>query len=381
MKKRIPSQALAPASRPMKLRRRQYQKTDKPKPPAPQIPIRPLDHPPVPPPIMIAPVMPIQQSGITIESILAGQLSPQTKRAYRSDLKAFLAFLGYPDATDKPETFLAVMQSVTRQTAATYRDSLLAEGKSAATVTRRLTALNSVFEIMKEEGVIPRNPLARVKRPKVPNEGKTAALTAEQVERILAQPDVSTPLGKRDRVILGLLFLCGLRRSEVVKIEKADFYMTQGFPLVRVHSKGRADKSDSVLIPTQIWPEIHAFLNECEDGPLFTAQSRNTIYNRHDKPISVNRIFSMFKRYCRLAGIDPAGYSPHSTRASFISLALSGGADVRSVMYAARHSDPSTTIRYDRARMNLADHASNYLKINIPSVNQEDVETEESGSD
>lgn len=369
--KRIPSQAIAPPSPATKSRRRQYQKTDEPKTPAPQTLIRPLDHPPAPiPPIATTPAMPIlpiPESKISVESILAGQLSPQTKRAYRSDIKAFLTFLGTPDAIDKPDAFIKVMQSITRQTAAAYRDTLLAEGKSAATVTRRLTALNSVFEIMKEEGVITRNPLVRVKRPKVStNEGKTAALTAEQVESIIAQPNVKTYQGRRDRVILLLLFFCGLRRSEVVQIEKADFYMTQGHPMVWIHGKGRTDKSDSVLIPAQgVWPTIREFLDECEDGPIFTAQSRNPAYNQKSRSISVNHIYDMFRKYLRLAGIDPKGYSPHSTRASFITLCLAGGADLRSTMYAARHASPSMTIRYDRQRMNLADHASQHLHIKL----------------
>jgi site-specific recombinase XerD len=84
-----------------------------------------------------------------------------------------------------------------------------------------------------------------------------------------------------------------------------------------------------------------------------------------DKPLSATRIYLLFKKYCRMAGIDADAFSPHSTRSTFITLCLSGGADVRSVMYAARHADPSTTIRYDRARMQLANHASQHLTLDV----------------
>lgn len=206
MKKRIASAAVAPPSPPMeKTRRRQYQKIDKPKAPAPQVkrePIHSLDHPPAPiPPIITTPAMPIPQPKISVESILAGQLSPQTRRAYRSDLNNFLAYLGHPNALDKPDAFLTVMQSVTRETAANYRDALLAEGKAATTIARRLAALNTVFDILREEEIITRNPLGHVRRPKVSREGRTHAFTQEQAERILSQPDTSTPIGKRDRII------------------------------------------------------------------------------------------------------------------------------------------------------------------------------------
>jgi integrase len=159
-----------------------------------------------------------------------------------------------------------------------------------------------------------------------------------------------------------LLFFCGLRRSEVVKVESGDFYQDRGHILLNVHGKGRGDKSDTVMIPEQVWPEIRDFIKD-KDGPLFTAQSRNTKYNRSDNPISANRVYLLFKEYCRMAGIDADAFSPHSTRATYITLCLSGGADVRSVMYASRHSDPSTTIRYDRQRMDIENHASKYLSI------------------
>lgn len=369
--KRIPSSAVTASSPPMKSKRRQWGKNqEKSNQTAPYTSISSLDHPPasITPTTKTALTPKTQQSAISVESLLAGQLSNETKRAYRSDLKAFLGFLGYPDALDKPDVFISVLRRVDRELASKYRDSLLEEGKAATTITRRMTAINTAFEILKEEGLVARNPMNRVKRPKVSNEGKTAALSQEQVEMILTQPDLSTPMGRRDLVILLLLFFCGLRRSEVIGIEKDDFFMTQGHAMLWVHGKGRSDKSDSVLIPGQIWPEIKAFLDENETGLLFTAQSRNAGYNRLDKPISVNRLYSMFKNYCERAGIDSKNYSPHSTRATFITLCLAGGADVRSTMYAARHASPGMTIRYDRQRMNLADHASSHLQLRYGSI-------------
>ena len=208
-----------------------------------------------------------------------------------------------------------------------------------------------------------------MRRPKVSREGKTHAFTQEQSESILAQPDTSTPIGKRDRIILLLLFFCGLRISEVVKIAKEDFYMTSGHPMVFIHGKGRADKSESVFIPPAIWPEIQVYLAGIE-GALFPAHSRNIHYNT-GKPISAHRVYLLFKEYCRMAGIDAAIFTPHSSRATFITLCLSGGADVRSVMYAARHSDPSTTIRYDRQRLNMENHASQHLHIRVSQSPEE----------
>ncbi len=172
-------------------------------------------------------------------------------------------------------------------------------------------------------------------------------------------------MGKRDRILLLLLFFCGLRRSEVIKVESGDFYQSQGHTLLKVHGKGRGDKSDIVLVPDAVWAEVREYIKDRGEGLLFTAQSRNTTYNRSDRPLSASRVYLICKHYCRMAGIDADAYSPHSTRATFITLCLSGGADVRQTAYAARHSDVSTTIRYDRQRLDIENHASKHLHINL----------------
>lgn len=152
-------------------------------------------------------------------------------------------------------------------------------------------------------------------------------------------------------------------------MSREDLYMTSGHPMAFIHGKGRVDKSESVFIPPLIWGEIQAYIAD-KEGPLFTAHSRNTKYNT-GKPISSHRVYLLFKEYCRMAGVDASTFSPHSTRATFITLCLSGGADVRSVMYAARHSDPSTTIRYDRQRLDMENHASQHLHIRIANSSKE----------
>ncbi len=292
-------------------------------------------------------------------------LSNETRRVYKTDFNCFLAFLNIPkDASDA--AILAALVPMNRQQAAAYRDYLLLDRNlSASTVCRRLSIANTVFEMLKEENLIERNPFSRVKRPKVGNTGTTPAFNRRQAELILAQPNLATEAGRRDRIILLLLFYCGLRRSEVCKVAAEDFYEDQGHILLRVHGKGRSDKDQRVKIPARIWPEIKMYLAGRE-GLLFTGVGRNGNYNRKDRPIGAGRIYLMFRRYCRMAGLPPEKYSPHSTRATFITLCLAGGADVRSVMYAARHSDPSTTIRYDRARQDLEKHATDYLDLGRP---------------
>ncbi len=317
-------------------------------------------------PVVSPPVLFANTAQADIQALLAGQLSNETRRAYRGDLKHFLTFIQHPDALDDMPNLPKVLATVDRNTATAYRDHMMTvEKRAAVTVSRRLATITVIYKALCEEGIIARNPFSWVKRPKVGNVGKTPAFTKEQTERILAQPDRSTPMGKRDRVLLLLLFFCGLRRGEVVHVAKDDFYESQGHIMLRVHGKGWSDKTDSVLIPRRIWPEIQAYL-ETVDGLLFTAQSRNTRYNRADTPISPVRIYFLFKKYCRSAGIDADSFSPHAARATFVTLCLSGGADIRATMEAARHADPATTLRYNRLRLSMERHASNHLHIDLP---------------
>jgi integrase/recombinase XerD len=311
------------------------------------------------------PVVPVNNPTIDIQSLLSGQLSSETQRAYRGDLKHFLTFIQCPEVLDNMELLPTALAKVDRQTATAYRDFMMTvEKRSASTVNRRLATVNVVFNALCEESIISKNPFSWVKRPKLSNIGTTPAFTQKQAEVIISQPDINTVIGRRDRIILLLLFFCGLRRSEVTKIESGDFFQNQGHVLLKIHGKGRSDKTDTVLVPDSIWPEIQSYIKD-KDGLLFTAQSRNTRYNRTDRPLSANRVYLLFKEYCQLAGIDADAYSPHSTRATFITLCLSGGADVRSVMYASRHADPSVTIRYDRQRLDMKNHASKHLHIDL----------------
>jgi integrase len=134
---------------------------------------------------------------------------------------------------------------------------------------------------------------------------------------------------------------------------------------LNVHGKGQSTKGEStVKISPRIWPEIKAYIAEIGGkGLLFTGTSRNREYNRKEKAISPTRVYFLFQKYAEMAGIDPEAFSPHSARATFITLCLKAGADIYAVMRASRHTTPEATIKYDRARMTLSDYPSDRLPL------------------
>ena len=155
---------------------------------------------------------PPSQPIINIEALLSGQLSTATKKVYRTDFYSFVAYLNISaNKVHDDALILSELIRVDRQQAAAYRDFLLIEKKlSASTICRRLSVINTVFEMLKEEGLVERNPFSRVKRPRVSNIGKTPAFNRKQAELILEKPNLATKAGRRDRILLLLLFYCGL---------------------------------------------------------------------------------------------------------------------------------------------------------------------------
>ena len=312
---------------------------------------------------MPGPVPAPADAGDAISSYFAGQLSPRTRRAYRADFADFVEFLGLDPAADWRQIVRALCQ-VTRDEATRYRDKLIADGKAPATITRKLSVAANVYAVLVEERVLEKNPFGRVKRPRVSREGKTPALTKRQAEKLLATPDRSRHVGHRDFVLLGLLFFCGLRRHEVVKVRREDFVETSGHVVLRVRGKGGKDAS--VKVAPALWREVQAYILRWGlTGHLFPAMSRNEEFNNPDGHISTTAVAQLFKKYCRRAGLDAKRLAPHSARATAITLALDGGASVRQVQHFARHADANTTLRYDRARQNLDDNAADYIRLKL----------------
>lgn len=156
MARRIPNSNIAPPSHTFKPRRKKYGEA------TPNIPVtpqkskpshKPSKKQPVQSPVPIKPLPVIPSLSVTIDSILAGKLSIETKRAYRSDLKHFLKYLGHPKALKNPDELITILCNVNRTTAAEYRDHMLQiENKAAATVNRHLATINTVYNALTEEG-------------------------------------------------------------------------------------------------------------------------------------------------------------------------------------------------------------------------------------
>jgi len=286
---------------------------------------------------------------LPVQALLVGQLSKNTQRTYRAALGDFFESMGAMH-----------IEEVTRDHIIGYRNYLM-ERYAPATVALRLSVLSQLFEEARLRGIVEENPVKAVKRPRVPSESTTQGLTAKEATALLATCDCATVKGARDYAILRLMLYTGLRRSEVVNASWGDLRQERGHWVLCVVGKGGRLRKAKVQVSVKRALDEYLEMGGralTADSPLFVA----TQHNRGEVPLSPRTVAQIVKRRAKRAGITKR-ITPHSLRHTAVTLALDGGATVRQAQYLAGHADPKTTMRYDRNRENLDDHASDYIRI------------------
>ena len=147
-----------------------------------------------------------------------------------------------------------------------------------------------------------------------------------------------------------MLGLLGLRIFEATGSDIDDLGEQQGHRVLRVHGKG--DKIALVPLPPAVSRAIDRAIDDRQYGPVL----RNRVGTRMDRHCATRRLRALAND----AGVTPPRMHPHMLRHTFVTTMLDAGVDLRDVQIAARHADPRTTMRYDRARKNLDRHP-NYI--------------------
>lgn len=203
-----------------------------------------------------------------------------------------------------------------------------------ATLMRKLSAIRSFYRFLAREEIISADPTMNLPAPRLVRH-LPSVLPIEEVERLLAQPDVSTPRGLRDRAMLELLYATGLRVSELVGLKRGEVNLEMG--LVRCVGKGSKERIVPVGRPAL--EALSQYLRARED-----ASSALFLGNR-GRPLSRVSCWRMIGRYARQAGIRTA-ISPHTLRHSFATHMLDGGADLRTIQELLGHASVATTQIY-----------------------------------
>lgn len=259
-------------------------------------------------------------------------LSLHTVDSYAIDIKQFFDFLeemavdaSAPTVVDEGLMFLHLAW-------------LRKHGKGGRSLARHLSALRGFFAYALEQGHVAENPALLLENPKLPSM-LPEVLSRQEMDTVLAQPDMTDRLGFRDRCILELLYAAGLRVSEVCTLRVPQLDMQQG--LVRVFGKG--SKERLVPLHSMMCSLLESYINSWRKqlNPL-----ENTLFvNRSGRGLSRQYLWKMLRKYVTLAGIQRA-ISPHTFRHSFATHLLEGGADLRTVQLLLGHADISATEIY-----------------------------------
>ncbi|HEY1140773.1 MAG TPA: site-specific tyrosine recombinase XerD [Lysobacter sp.] len=214
-------------------------------------------------------------------------------------------------------------------------------GYSPRSNARLLSALRAFFAHRVRTGARADDPTALLDPPKLPR-SLPKALGESQVDALLAAPDVTSPLGSRDRAMLELMYACGLRVSELVNLPATAVNLRQG--VLRVTGKGSKERLVPLGEEAQHWLESYLatarpqLAGKRAIAPLFL--------NTNGEAPTRQQFWQLVKRYASVAGIDPARISPHGLRHSFATHLLNHGADLRALQMLLGHSSLSTTQIY-----------------------------------
>lgn len=274
-------------------------------------------------------------------------LSRHTLSSYRNDLLLFAVWLAPRGRA---------LRSATRQDVMDYLAYRLQQGARARSAARLLSCLRGFYRHQLREGLVVADPTLRVESPRI-GRPLPKSLSEEDVERLLAAPDVSTPVGLRDRAMLEVLYAAGLRVTELVTLTLPQVSLRQG--VVRVLGKGSKERLVPLGDAALDW--LERFLAEGRPALLEGNTSDVLFPSRRGAPMTRQAFWYRIKAMAGVAGIDKP-LSPHTLRHAFATHLLNHGADLRVVQLLLGHSDLSTTQIYTHvARQRLKDlHARHH---------------------
>ncbi|MCZ6537631.1 MAG: site-specific tyrosine recombinase XerD [Gammaproteobacteria bacterium] len=258
-------------------------------------------------------------------------LSVNTLAAYRADILCLSRWLEEQDV---------------KLSAARHSDLLAflawraESGARPRSTARQLSSFRRFFRYLVREGEVDDDPTARIAMPKI-GRALPQSMTEEEVEALLEAPDVTDPLGHRDRAMLEVLYATGLRVSELINLRIGQANLNQG--VIRIVGKGDKER----LIP--LGEESQRWLRDFIDGPrmeiLLERQTDSIFPTRRGSCMTRQAFWHIIRRYAKKSGFGRK-LSPHTLRHAFATHLLNHGADLRVVQMLLGHSDLSTTQIY-----------------------------------
>jgi integrase/recombinase XerD len=263
----------------------------------------------------------------------AKRLADASVDAYTRDIDEFSVFLS--------ERGVLALDGAVRADIAAYLLHLKHDGRSAATVSRKMASIRAFYRYMFFEGHCRENPAAEMKLPRIAKKD-IAYLSLEEMETLLARPDDSVK-GVRDRAILELLYATGLRVSEAVKADTEHINLRMGF----ITCTGEHGKARIIPLgrPARAALEAYIFDGRAKLLRGKIAKDKALFLNYAGDRMTRQGMWRLIREYAAAAGIEKK-ITPQILRNSFAVHMVQNGADLKSLQELMGHEDPTATQVY-----------------------------------
>ena len=259
------------------------------------------------------------------------RLAAHTLESYARDLSALAAFAAGTGRT---------VESLDRQALEAFVREQRERGLAPRSVARAVAAVRGFYRFLVLDCRLDNSPADDVRPPRA-WPALPAFLSIEEVDTLIAQPNVTTTLGLRDRAMIGLLYATGLRVSELVGVRLADLHLDEHY----LTCIGKGNKERLVPIGEQATDWIRKYSAHARRELLEGRASPRLFLNARGGSLSRVGFWKILKQHARTASL-PRTLSPHVLRHSFATHLLERGADLRAIQLMLGHADLSTTQIY-----------------------------------
>jgi integrase/recombinase XerD len=260
------------------------------------------------------------------------RMSLNTVESYARDLAALASFAAARERA---------VESLERPEIEAFARTLMSSGLSPRSTARTIAGVRGFYRFLAAERKIASDPAEDVRAPRAwPALPKY--LDLDEVDRLLAQPETSTPRGVRDKALIELLYATGLRVTELLSLKPGDINLDAGY----LTCIGKGDKQRIVPLGHAAADWISRYLKDARPQLLKTRKSAWLFVNaKGGGQLSRVGFWKILKEYGIKAGVS-RDLSPHVLRHSFATHLLERGADLRAIQMMLGHADLSTTQIY-----------------------------------